>query len=288
MKKRLCLTLDENLVDKLLRYIDGTKIRNRSQAVEFFVKLGIQSYRPERSALILCGGFGVKLRPLTFITPKPMLPIGYQPLLQYQIQYLKRYEFDRIILAVGYLQEQIVRYFSNGHRFGVNILYSFEKDPLDTGGALKNAEELINGNFIALNGDVIFEGLDLDRFMAFHKEKGGVATITLTRREDPLRYGLVEMDDEGRVVKFVEKPSGVKSGLINAGIYAFSPRIFNYMRKGKKASLEKDVFPKLAEEGKLYGFVHQGYWRDVGTQEDYMDALKDILTGRLSLNLPRS
>ncbi|MBS7658421.1 MAG: nucleotidyltransferase family protein [Candidatus Bathyarchaeia archaeon] len=283
MKKRFCMTLDEELMNKLWRYIDGVKLKNRSQAVEFFIKLGIQNYRVERSALILCGGLGVNLRPLTFITPKPMLPIGYQPLLQYQIEYLKKYEFDRIILAVGYLQEQIIKYFSNGQRFDVKILYSFEKDPLDTGGAVKNAEELINGHFITLNGDIIFDKLDLDKLLVYHKEKGGVATLTLTKYKEPLRYGLVEIDEEGRVTKFIEKPSEAKSGLINAGIYAFSQEIFNYINKGKKVSLEKDVFPKLAEEGKLYGFIYDGYWRDVGVPEDYIEALKDILTGKLKL-----
>lgn len=283
MKKRFCMTLDEELMNKLWRYIDGVKLKNRSQAVEFFIKLGIQNYRVERSALILCGGLGVKLRPLTFITPKPMLPIGYQPLLQYQIQYLKKYEFDRIILAVGYLQEQIIKYFSNGQKFDVKILYSFEKDPLDTGGAVKNAEELINGNFIVLNGDIIFDKLDLDKLLSYHKDKGGVATLTLTKHKEPLRYGLVEVNEEGQIIKFVEKPSEAKSGLINAGIYAFSQEIFNYISKGKKTSLEKDVFPKLAEEKKLYGFIYDGYWRDVGVPEDYMEVLKDLLTGKLKL-----
>ncbi|MBS7655657.1 NDP-sugar synthase [Candidatus Bathyarchaeota archaeon] len=283
MKKRFCMTLDGELMNKLWRYIDGVKLKNRSQAVEFFIKLGIQNYRVERSALILCGGLGIKLRPLTFITPKPMLPIGYQPLLQYQIQYLKRYEFDRIILAVGYLQEQIIKYFSNGQKFDVKILYSFEKDPLDTGGAVKNAEELINGNFIALNGDIIFDKLDLDKLLSYHKEKGCVATLTLTKHKEPLRYGLVEVNEEGQIIKFVEKPSEAKSGLINAGIYAFSQEIFNYISKGKKVSLEKDVFPKLAEEKKLYGFIYDGYWRDVGVPEDYMEVHKDLLTGKLKL-----
>jgi NDP-sugar pyrophosphorylase family protein len=283
MKKRFCMTLDEELMNKLWRYIDGVKLKNRSQAVEFFIKFGIQNYRVERSALILCGGLGVKLRPLTFITPKPMLPIGYQPLLQYQIQYLKKYEFDRIILAVGYLQEQIIKYFSNGQRFDVKILYSFEKDALDTGGAVKNAEELINGHFITLNGDIIFDKLDLDKLLAYHKEKGGVATLTLTKHKEPLRYGIVEVDEDGRVTKFIEKPSEAKSGLINAGIYAFSQEIFNYINKGRKVSLEKDVFPRLAEEKKLYGFIYDGYWRDVGVPEDYMDVLKDLLTGKLKL-----
>jgi len=283
MKKRFCMTLDEELMNKLWRYIDGVKLKNRSQAVEFFIKLGIQNYRIERNALILCGGLGVKLRPLTFITPKPMLPIGYQPLLQYQIQYLKKYEFDRIVLAVGYLQEQIIKYFSNGQRFDVKILYSFEKDPLDTGGAVKNAEELINGHFITLNGDVIFDKLDLDKLLAYHKEKGGVATLTLTKHKEASRYGLVEINENGQITKFIEKPSEAKAGLINAGIYAFSQEIFNYISKGKKVSLEKDVFPKLAEEGKLYGFIYDGYWRDVGVPEDYIEVLKDILSGKLKL-----
>ena len=142
MKRRFSMTLDPSLMHKIDLLVDGTRFTNRSQTAEFLLKLGIEQFRPERTALILCGGLEPRVKPTSFSTPKPLLPIGYQPLLEYQIEYLKRYEFDRIILAIGFLQEQIVRYLDE-RRLGIRLRYSFEKEPLDTGGAIKNAEALI-------------------------------------------------------------------------------------------------------------------------------------------------
>jgi len=275
------MTIDSAVMEKLEAYIDGAKFTNRSQAVEFFLQLGLSDYRPERTALILCGGLGTRLRPLTYIVPKPMLPIGHKPLLEYQINYLKRYEFDRIILAVGYLQEHIVRYFADGERFGVKIIYSAEKEPLDTGGAIKNAEKLITSDFIAMNSDVVFDMLNLERLLTIHKDGKAVATVVLTRISDPSRFGVVELDGD-RIIKFIEKPKALKGPQwINAGVYALSPKIFSLIKKDKKASIERDIFPKLAAQGKILGFRYEGYWSDVGTQEDYMKVSRDVITGTL-------
>ena len=280
MKRRYSMTLDPSLMRKVDILVDGTRFRNRSETTEFLLKLGISQFRPERSALILCGGLETRIRPTSFSTPKPLLPIGYQALLEYQIQYLKRYEFDRIILAIGYLQEQIVRYLDE-HRLGVRLRYSFEKEPLDTGGAIKNAESMISSDFLVLNGDVIFSGLDLDKLIYAHKKSDLLATIVLARSRTPTRFGAVELDGENRVVSFIEKPRKPHSGenWVNAGVYVIRPSIFSKIAKGKRASLELDVIPKLLREGTILGYKHEGYWADVGTPEDYLRVQRDLLTG---------
>ena len=215
-----------------------------------------------------------------FLHTKPLLPIGYQPLLEYQIEYLKRYEFDRIILAIGFLQEQIVRYLDE-HRLGVRLRYSFEKEPLDTGGAIKNAELMINSDFLVLNGDVIFSDLDLDKLIYAHKKADSIATIVLAKSSTPTRFGAVELDGENRVISFVEKPRKPHYGenWVNAGVYVIRPTIFSKITKGKRSSLELDVIPKLMRDGSISGYQHEGYWADVGTPEDYLRVQKDLLTG---------
>ncbi len=274
------MTLDPSLMHKIDILVDGSRFTNRSQTAEFLLKLGMEQFRPERTALILCGGMESRVRPSTFSTPKALLPIGYQPLLEYQIEYLKQFEFDRIILAIGFLQEQIVRYLDE-HKLGVRLRYSFEKEPLDTGGALKNAEAMLTSDFLALNGDVIFSGLDLDKLIYEHKKSESLATLVLARSRTPTRFGAVELDGENKVVSFVEKPRKQSEGeaWVNAGVYVIHPSALSKIRKGARASLELDVFPRLMREGKISGYKHDGYWADVGTPEDYLRVQKDVLTG---------
>jgi NDP-sugar pyrophosphorylase family protein len=274
------MTLDPGLMHKIDLLVDGTKFTNRSETAEFLLKLGMEQFRPERTALILCGGFEARVRPSSFSTPKPLLPIGYQPLLEYQIEYLKKYEFDRIILAIGFLQEQIVRYLDE-RKLGIRLRYSFEKEPLDTGGAIKNAEALISSDFLALNGDVIFAGLDLDKLIYAHKKSNAAATLVLAKSSNAGRFGAVQLDGDGRVVSFVEKPRRqlVGESWVNAGVYVIRPSVFGKIPKGRRTSLELDVFPKLMREGTISGYRHEGYWADVGTPEDYLRVQKDLLTG---------
>jgi NDP-sugar pyrophosphorylase family protein len=274
------MTLDPSLMHKIDLLVDGTRFTNRSQTAEFLLKLGMEQFRPERTALILCGGLETRVRPTSFSTPKALLPIGYQPLLEYQIEYLKRYEFDRIILAVGFLQEQIVRYLDE-HKLGIRLRYSFEKEPLDTGGAIKNAEAMIGSDFLALNGDVIFSGLDLDKLIYAHKKSEALATVVLAKSMTPTRFGAVELDEENRVTSFVEKPRRQPAGeaWVNAGVYVIRPSIFAKIPKGRRTSLESDVFPKLLREGTIFGYKHEGYWADVGTPDDYLRVQRDLLTG---------
>jgi len=282
MKRRFSMTLDPSLMHKIDLLVDGTRFTNRSQTAEFLLKLGVEQFRPERTALILCGGLEPRVKPSTFYTPKPLLPIGYQPLLEYQIEYLKRFEFDRIILAIGFLQEQIVRYLDE-HKLGVRLRYSFEKEPLDTGGAIKNAELMLSSDFLALNGDVIFSGLDLDKLIYEHKKTESWATVVLAKSRTPARFGAVELDAQNKVISFVEKPHKQTTGetWVNAGVYVIRPSVLSKIRKGTRASLEVDVFPRLMREGKISGYKHEGYWADVGTPEDYLRVQKDVLTGVL-------
>jgi len=274
------MTLDPALMHKIDLLVDGARFTNRSETAEFLLKLGIDQLRPERTALILCGGLETRVRPSPFSTPKPLLPIGYQPLLEYQIEYLKRYEFDRIILAIGYLQEQIVRYLDE-HKLGVQLRYRFEKEPLDTGGAIKNAEALIESDFLALNGDVIFAGLDLDKLFYAHKKANAAATVVLAESANPGRFGAVELDANNNVISFVEKPQTqtVEKSWVNAGVYVIQPSVFTKIPKEKHTSLELDVFPKLMRERTIIGYKHDGYWADVGTPEDYLRVQRDLLTG---------
>jgi NDP-sugar pyrophosphorylase family protein len=275
------MTLDPTLMHKLDLLVDGTRFTNRSETAEFLLKLGMEQFRPERTALILCGGLETRLRPSSFSTPKPLLPIGYQALVEYQIEYLKRFAFDRIILAIGYLQEQMVRYLDE-HRLGIRLRYSFEKEPLDTGGAIKNAEQMISTDFLVLNGDVIFSGLDLDKLIYAHKKSDSLATVVLARSRTPTRFGAVEVDEMNRVVTFVEKPRRQQGeAWVNAGVYVIRPSVLSRIPKGRRTSLELDIFPRLMREGTIFGYKHDGYWADVGTPEDYLRVQKDILTGVL-------
>jgi len=274
------MTLDPSLMHKIDLLADGTRFTNRSETVEFLLKLGMEQFRPERTALILCGGLEARVRPSAFSTPKPLLPVGYHPLLEYQIEYLKRYDFDRIILAIGYLQEEIVRHLDE-RRLGIRLHYSFEKEPLDTGGAIRNAEAMIKSDLLALNGDVIFAGLDLDKLIHAHKKSNAMATLVLAKASNVTRFGTVELDSENRVVSFVEKPREptTSESWVNAGIYVLRPSIFAKIPKGRRVSLELGVFPKLMREGTIYGYKHEGYWVDVGTPEDYLRLQKDLLAG---------
>ncbi|MGQ9542793.1 MAG: sugar phosphate nucleotidyltransferase [Candidatus Bathyarchaeia archaeon] len=281
MKKRFCMTLNSELMAKIDQLVDGSKFKNRSQTAELLIRIGLEEIQGEKTALILCGGLGTRLRPLTYVTPKPMLPIAGRPLLEYQIEYLKKYSFNRIILATGYLQEQIIRYFSERKNMGEKIIYSFEKEPLDTGGALKNAAHLLRDDFLTLNSDVIFDSLDLERLLNFHKASGGLATVVLVKIREPSRYGLAELGPDNLITEFVEKPKATPSDYawINAGVYMISPKVLRLIRADRKVSLEKGIFPKLAKRRAVYGFKYNGYWSDVGTQTDYIKVCKDILTG---------
>jgi NDP-sugar pyrophosphorylase family protein len=231
--------------------------------------------------LVLAGGFGTRLRPLSCSRPKTLFPLANQPIIDYTLQNLAQGGVDTVILSVYYMADNIARYLGPT-KYGMGILYSREPRPLGKGGGIKNAEDMLNGEpFIVINGDIITD-MDLRRLISFHEEKGGLATLALYQVTDPSRYGCVELDREERITRFVEKPEPghAPSNLINAGIYVLEPEVLEYMPPGKKFDTEEEVFPILAQERKLFGYEFHGYWSDIGVPEEYLNANAVILGKR--------
>ena len=230
-------------------------------------------------AIILAGGVGTRLRPLSCTRPKLLFPILNKPLLDWTLERLAEAGVNGATLAVKYMAEAFMqRYGETKH--GMKISYSKEKTPMRTGGAIKYAEELIGHEepFLVLNGDIITT-INYTALIKKHKEKSGVATIALYRVEDPTRYGTVEITKENRITQFIEKapPGQAPSNLINAGVYVLDPEIFSYIPAGRPVSIEHEIFPKLAEEGKLFGHEFKEIWIDIGKPEDYLKANRLLL-----------
>jgi mannose-1-phosphate guanylyltransferase len=230
-------------------------------------------------AVILVGGEATRLRPLTCNTAKMMVPVLNRPFFEHLAGYLKKHNIIDIILAVGKSPEQIRDYFGDGSGLGVRLTYSTEDLPLGTAGAVKNAEGFLEDSFIVLNGD-IFTDIDLGRMMRLHRSNKAVASLALTPVEDPTIYGVVETDREGRVRRFIEKPSRdkVTTNMINAGIYILEPDILSYIAPNTFSMFERDVFPPLLEKGQvMYGYPFQDYWIDIGTPDKYLKLHHDLL-----------
>lgn len=237
-----------------------------------------------RQAVVLVGGEGKRLRPITSRLPKPATPVVGRPFIGYVIDSLTRHGVEHIVFSAGYLADALREVVGDGASFGVRVDYAVEDTPLGTAGAIRNAQEYLEDDevFLALNGDVLTD-VDVGELVAFHRERGGDGTIYLTPVEDPRRYGLVRTDDDGAVLEFLEKPGHEHSGpaLINAGIYVLEPRVLDMIPAGEFFSIERGVFPKLAEEGRLFGFASTCYWRDIGTPASYLAVNFDVLEGAL-------
>jgi mannose-1-phosphate guanylyltransferase len=233
-------------------------------------------------AVILVGGEGTRLRPLTCNTTKAMVPVLNKPFLEHLLGYLKGHDITDIILALSYLPERIRDYFGDGAKMGVRLSYLIEEEPLGTAGAVKNAEKYLNESFLMLNGD-IFTDLDITAMIDFHRQRRAAATIAVTPVDDPTAYGLIETDDKGRISRFTEKPSReeVTTNMINAGIYVLEPGILARIPSGKKVSIEKETFQQLlAVRGAMYAYSASAYWLDMGTPEKYMRLNHDLLLGK--------
>lgn len=231
-------------------------------------------------AVILAGGHGTRLRPLTYTTPKPMLPLAGKPVLHHIIESLASQGFDDIIVTTNYLRKQIMDYFGDGSEFGVKLIYPEEDKPLGTAGSVKNAAKYLNETFAVIQGDNItdikFEGL-----FNFHKQRGGVATIALIPMKRPHQFGVVESDVENRIIKFKEKPKPEEcfSNLINTGLYVLEPEILESIPHGLAYDFARNVFPELLKSGKrMYGYPAQGFWVDIGHPESYMEAARWVLS----------
>jgi len=238
-------------------------------------------------AVVLVGGEGTRLRPLTFTTPKPLLPIANQPFLERQLLALADHGVDEVVLSMGYLPDAFHAHFADElgeDTFrGMRLRYAVEEVPLGTAGAIRFAADGINERFVVCNGDVL-TGLDLTAMVEFHDACGAGVTIALTRVDDPSAFGVVPTAPDGAVIAFVEKPSpgSAPSDWINAGTYVIEPPFLDRIPPRLSVSVERETFPRLLEQsGRLFGFKTDAYWLDIGTPEKYLEAHLDALRGKV-------
>jgi mannose-1-phosphate guanylyltransferase len=241
-------------------------------------------------AVILVGGEGTRLRPLTYSTPKTMVPILNRPFLEHMLKYMRSHHIDDVVLALCYLPDHIRDYFGDGSNHGVKLTYVVESSPLGTAGAVKNVAQHLDETFFIFNGDV-FTDMNLTAMLETHIKKSAKATIALTSVDDPTMYGVVETDSNGRVKRFVEKPKreAVTTNTINAGTYILEPDLLDYIPANQSYMFERGLFPLLLERGDpFYSFDSHSYWIDIGTPEKYMQVNIDLLAGALAADFPGS
>lgn len=232
--------------------------------------------------LILAGGKGTRLRPLTLNVPKPIVPVANRPFLLYQLDLMKSAGIGEIILSLSYQPRKIEDLLKDGADFDLLVRYAVESAPLGTAGAFRNADAWIDGPTVVFNGDVL-TSLDLPSVIETHRRTGSVATLVLTEVEDPTAYGLVECDESGRIRRFLEKPGmdEVTCRTINAGVYVLEPEVLEHVPRGQPYSFERELFPSLLRADKpMYGVVSDQYWIDIGTPSKYLEVHRDILMGR--------
>src|SRR3989339_1132414 len=274
VKVRVSLTLEEDVLKRLDFYSSSSGIDNRSFAVEEILKSALASKSP-RKAVILCGGEGTRLRPLTYEIPKSMVPVQGKPVLEHLINLFRKHGIFEIILCVGYLKDKIKSHFGDGSKYGVKITYVEENEPLGTAGPIKLCKDLINETFIVSNGDERKNVNIPEMVSKCHRINDALGTIALTTVQDTSTYGVAKLDGS-KILEFVEKPSKGKapSNLINSGLYVLEPEVIDMIPKGF-SMLEKDIFPKLAKKGRLYGYPFSGQWFTVGTIDQYEVAIKN-------------
>jgi mannose-1-phosphate guanylyltransferase/phosphomannomutase len=240
-------------------------------------------------AVVMAGGEGSRLRPLTISRPKPMVPIVGRPVAEHILNLLKEHGITDVIMTVQYLASNIEDYFGDGAQFGMRIRYSREESPLGTAGSVKNAESWLRDEpFLVISGDALTD-YNLSKIIEFHREKQAMATLTLAHVANPLEYGVIITDDEGHITQFLEKPSWAQvfSDTINTGIYMLDPKIFDYFERDTVFDFSNDLFPILLKQGDpLYGYIADGYWCDVGNLSEYMRANADALQGHVQIKIP--
>ena len=233
-------------------------------------------------AVVLVGGFGTRLRPLTLTTPKPMLPVGHRPIVENLVRMLAAAGVTEVVLGLGFKPEPFIEAFPDGECAGVRLRYAVEPEPLDTAGAIRFAADHagIDDTFVVVNGDVLTD-LDVSTLIAFHRSTGAEATIHLTPVDDPSAYGVVALAADGRVERFVEKPAPgtAPSNLINAGTYVLEPSVLARIPTGRKVSIERETFPSIVAEGRLFAMSTDDYWIDTGRPEPYLRANLDMIDG---------
>lgn len=233
-------------------------------------------------AVVLVGGFGTRLRPLTSTVPKPMLPVGHRPIIEHIVESLGRAGVTEVVLALGFKPEPFLAAFPDGTCHGVAIRYAVEPEPLGTAGAIRYAADLagIASTFVVMNGDVLTD-LDVAQLVEFHRSHGAEGTIHLTPVEDPSAFGVVTTDENGRVRAFIEKPSPGESptNLVNAGTYVLEPSVLGRIEPHSAVSIERVVFPAMVADHTLFAMPAPGYWLDTGTPQQYLQANLDLIDG---------
>jgi mannose-1-phosphate guanylyltransferase len=233
-------------------------------------------------AVILVGGEGTRLRPLTSTVPKPVVPLVDRPFIAYMLEWLGGHGVDDVIMSCGFLATAVRNVLGDGSRYGLRLRFVEEPEPRGTAGALKYAEELLDERFLMLNGDVLTD-LDLSAQIARHEATGAIGTLALVPVADPTAYGLVRLHDDGAVREFVEKPSAdqIDTNLISAGAYVLERSVLDLVPAERNVSIEREVWPRLVGDG-LYGFAAEAYWLDIGTPERYLQGTFDILEGNVA------
>lgn len=235
-------------------------------------------------AVIMAGGKGTRLRPLTSNQPKPMIPIVNKPCMEHIVNLLKRHDFTDILVTVGFMPDVIQKYFGDGSDWDVDMEFSVEDEPMGTAGSVKLAGDRLSERFIVVSGDALTDA-DLAKAVAFHEDRGAEATLVLQEVDDPSEFGIVVVDDEGRVERFLEKPDPeeVFSYTANTGIYVLEPGVLDDIPAGEEYDFADDLFPKLLDAGRpVYGYVtEKPYWEDIGNIGQYMDAQKAVLNGEV-------
>ncbi len=231
--------------------------------------------------VIMAGGKGTRIRPLTTIRPKPMVPVVNRPLIDYVIETIKNSGYHEIIVTLNYFQSHIKTHLKHTD---LNIKYLIESRPMGTAGGVMKALKYIDDTFFVLSGDVLID-LDLNKLLKFHREKKAIATIVLTTVDDPTNYGITVLDENDQIIKFLEKPSPkeVFSKMVNTGTYVLEPEVFNYIKNEKgEIDFSKDLFPIIIEKkAGVFGYALDGYWNDVGRPETYLNANYDVLDGKI-------
>ncbi len=224
-------------------------------------------------ALILAGGKGRRLMPYTTTIPKPLMPIGNHAILEIVVRQLKMKGFEEIIMATGHLGELIMAFFNEGQKFGVNIKYTKESQPLGTAGPLALIKDDIDDSFLVMNGDILTT-IDYSKLMKYHKEKKGIATVALKRREVNIDFGVTEINSDEEIVKYIEKPTN--NYLVSMGVYVFEKRIFEYIKPDEYLDFPDLVGKLINNHEKINGYIFDGYWLDIGRHDDYERANKEI------------
>lgn len=233
-------------------------------------------------AIVLAGGFGTRLKPLTERVPKPLLPVAGSPCIDFVLRSLVAAGFREVVVATSYMSDRVMKRIGDGLEYDASILYSFEATPAGTAGAVKRVADFIEDTFVVASGDVLAD-VDVRQLYERHKETGALATLALTRVEDPTEFGLVELDEEQRIVRFHEKPSPdeVFTDLVNAGIYVLEPEVLDHIPEREMFDFSKDVFPLLLGKGApLYGMEVSGLWMDIGRPRDLWQASMEVIRRR--------